>query len=686
MSGRGFERETAFVSGAGEPGTPGPGPYPHLTAVGSIGNVRIENRIVQAPMGTGMMRDGRVTDGDIAFMAERARGGVGLIITGAGPVHETSVVAGRILTEAWDGGGLEGLRRRVDAVHAHGTRIFGQILHLGRESSGETQAGGATEFVPVAPSAVASPRDPAPPHELTVDEVRLLIAAYGAAAANYRAAGCDGIEIQACHGYLASQFLSASSNRRIDAYRGDTLEGRMRFLLELVEEVRGSCGAGCPVGVRLSAEDLEPGGLTLDDTLAIVDALQIAAPVDYISVTTGVRGAYVKDMTYPEGFARSFSKAIRLHVDVPVIVAGRFRLPVTAEEVLAAGEADFIALGRALLADPDWTLKAREGRDTEIRPCIGINQDCRRAIGLIGCTIHARTGREHEWGASRQTAEARTIAIAGGGPAGIESARVAAAAGHRVVLFEREELLGGQLLVAAAAPTRAELLDFVRYGERELTRLQVDLRTRTEATPAAVLAEAPDLFVSATGATPLAPALEISGDARVVSVWELLGGAVAGQGQRAVVIDDGSGFWHAVGAAEWLAARGARVELVTAARGVALTIPHESAGGALRRLRTGGVRFHTLARATSVDGRHVRLRDAITGQELDPLDADLVVVRTALRPNDELARELDGRVGAIAVIGDCASPRRLTHAILDANRTMRRFEAGQLSSAAMIVV
>ena len=659
--------------------------YAHLMSPGVIGGVRIQNRIVQAPMGTGMIRDGRVTDGDIAFMEERARGGVGLIITGAGPVHETSTVAGRILNEAWDEGGAELLRRRVDAVHAHGTAMFGQILHLGRESSGDTMAGGATEYVPLAPSAVASPRDSAPPHEMTAREVRMLITAYGRAAANYRASGYDGIEIQACHGYLVAQFLTPSCNRRIDAYRGDTLEGRMRFLIEVIEEVRGRCGSECPVGVRVSGEDLEPGGLTLEDTIEIVDALQVAAPVDYVSVTTGVRGRYVKDTTFDEGFAREFAQVVKEGVDVPVIVTGRFRTPAIAEDVIASGDADFIGLGRALLSDPEWALKAREGREAEIRPCIGIVQDCRRAIGLIGCTIYARTGREREWGAERRAAAPGRVVVAGGGPAGLETARVAAEAGHEVILLERADRLGGQLRVAAAAPTREEVLDFVFYSERELGRLGVEIVTGTEATRETVLAREPDLFVCATGAHPLPSEVPVTGDATVVNIWELLGGRVTDIGERAVVIDDGSGFWHGVGAAEYLAERGVAVELVTAARGVALTIPHESAANVLRRLRGNGVRFHTLVRATEIDGRRVALADVITGAQTEELDADLVVVRTKLAPNADLAHDLDGQVGAITVIGDCASPRRLTHAILDANRTVRRFNAGELSSDAMVV-
>ena len=369
-----------------------------------------------------------------------------------------------------------------------------------------------------------------------------------------------------------------------------------------------------------------------------------------------------------------------------MIVTGRFRTPELAEAVLAAGDADFVGLGRALLADPDWARKAHRGRAEEIRPCIGIVQDCRRSIGLIACTIHARTGREREWEATATISDPRRVVVAGGGPAGMETARLAAESGHDVVLFERSEELGGQLLAAAAAPTRAEVLDFVHYGEREMGRLGVDVRLGTCADATAVLAMDPDLLVCATGARPRPPEFPISGGAEVFDVWQLLGGGVTVRGEHAVVVDDGAGFWHGVGAVEFLAARGLRVGLVTRARGVALTIPHESAGNTLRRMRAKGVHFHPLVNVTSVAGRRVELADSITGDALEPLEADLVVVRTELRADATLASDLDGQIAAIAVIGDCAAPRRLTHAVLDANRTMRRFNAGQLSGAATFVV
>jgi 2,4-dienoyl-CoA reductase (NADPH2) len=653
--------------------------YPHLFSPASIAGLEIRNRIVQSPMGTGLVDMGRVTMREAAMLEERARGGVGLVVTGAAVVHESSRFPVRIIVEAWDEEGIEALRLRTDAVKRHGARIFGQLAHLGRESPG-----GTTDSVPMGPSPIPTPRDPAPPHEMTTGEVRMIIDAFGRSAENFKAGGYDGVELHGAHGYLIAQFLSRASNRRTDKYRGDTLEGRMRLLVEVVEEVRARCGADYPVGVRLSADEHAPGGMTLEDTLEIVDALQSAAPVDYLSITTGMRGAYVKDSTFDEGFALELAESVKQGVDVPVIVAGRFRLPDLAEQAIAAGRVDFVAFGRAMLVDPEWATKAREGRVGEIRPCVGFVQDCRRAEGLIACALNARLGREAEWGPLTRAGASRRVVVAGGGPAGLEAARVASEIGHDVVLFEQTDVLGGQLRIAAAGPTREELLDFVFYLERELKRLGVEVRLETPASREAILTEAPDRVVCATGATPLPPEFDVDADAAVATVWDLLGGRAGGTPGRAVVVDDGGGVWHGVSAAEYLADRGAAVELLTPARGVGLAIPHESVANVLSRLRGNGVRFRVLVNVTSVRGTTVSLADSVNG-EPDKTTADLVVVRTRLGVNDELLRELDGAGPALVAIGDCASPRRLTHAVLDANKALREFDAGRLRSAAMVV-
>jgi 2,4-dienoyl-CoA reductase-like NADH-dependent reductase (Old Yellow Enzyme family) len=655
------------------------GAYPRLFDPGLIGSLQLRNRIVQSPMGTGMAEDGRVGARDLAIQEERAAGGVGLIVFGGTSVHPTSLFPARILIEAWDEAIVDSLRARAEAVHRHGAAMIGQLIHLGRESPG-----GLTETIPLAPSPLLSPRSTVVPREMTQADIREIVEAFGRSAANYLAAGIDGAEVHAAHGYLVAQFLSPASNARLDAYRGDTLEGRTRFLVEIVEEIRSRCGPEFVVGVRLSADEHSPGGLTLDDTLEIVDVLQEAAPVDYLSITTGQRGGYVKDSSWDEGFALDLSEAVKQLVEIPVIVAGRIRLPDLAERALEAGRADFIAVGRGMLADSEWVAKARAGEAERIRPCVGIVQDCRRYAGGVTCTINPRLGREAEWEPLDGKGAGQRVVVVGGGPGGLEAARVAAAAGHEVVLFEREGVVGGQLRQAAAGPTREELLDFVFYLERELDRLDVDLRRGVAAGGADVLAEEPALVVCAAGAEPEPPAFPVGSGARVVTVWDLLGGRAGEIPERALVVDDGGGFWHGISAAEFLAERGAGVEIVTPARAVGLAIPEESVANVHRRLRSNGVRFRPLAVVTGVEGTTAQLADAVSGEPSETT-ADLVVVHTALRVEDGIVAELEGRVPALVAIGDCASPRRLNHAVLEANLALRRFHAGRLGSTSLVL-
>jgi 2,4-dienoyl-CoA reductase (NADPH2) len=649
--------------------------YPHLFAPGRIGSLTIPNRLVQVPMGLRMAQDGKVSRRDVEFHRERAAGGVGLVIIGGTVADFTSVYRGRVAVEAFDPRTIEGMAARADAIKQHGARAFTQLNHLGRDMHGQA------DYATVSASAYASPRDLVVPREMSEHDIHRMTGAYGRSARHTQLAGYDGVEVQCAHGYLVAQFLSAGSNRRSDRYGGG-LDARMRFLREILEQVKAQCGDDYPTGVRLSAEEGDEGGLTLDDTLAIVEGLQRFGTVDYISITLGMRNDYVKDSAFPDGYALGHGAAVRRASDVPVIVAGRIRTPALAEEALARGDADFVGLGRALIADPEWPAKARGGRSDEIRPCVGFVQDCRLSPGGVTCAVNARAGREVDWGAQPPAAAApQRVVVVGGGPAGLEAARLTAGMGHSVVLFERDDAVGGQIRLAARGPTRGDLLELITYQEREVSRLGVELRLGTAATREDILALRPDAVILATGSTPRPPAFPVEGRANVMTVWDLLGGCEAPAGERAVVVDDGAGFWQSVSAAEYLAGRVAGVELVTPARAIGLAIPHESIGGVHARLRGAGVRFRTFSTVESVHGSTVTLRDTITG-ERSTLTAGTVAVVTHLSANDELLRALTGEVAALTAVGDCSSPRRLTHAILDASIAARSLALGALGPTA----
>ena len=350
---------------------------------------------------------------------------------------------------------------------------------------------------------------------------------------------------------------------------------------------------------------------------------------------------------------------------MPVIVAGRIRLPDLAERALEAGQADFVGRRPRAAGRPGVGREgARRPGAAAIRPCIGIVQDCRRYAGGVTCTINPRLGREAEWPELEAgDRESRRVVVAGGGPAGLEAARVAAEAGHSVVLFERGSVVGGQLRQAAAGPTREELLDFVFYLERELDRLGVDVRLGAAATSADVVARSPTSSSARPGRVPGPPAFGVAGG----RAWSPCGICSVGAGEipkRALVIDDGSGFWQGISAAEFLAERGAGVELVTPARAVGLAIPEESVANVHRRLRSNGVRFRALSQVARCR-RHDRAPCGRVSGEPSETAADLVAVVSSLRVEDGLVAELAGTVPALVAIGDCAAPSPLSSGTVD---------------------
>lgn len=365
-------------------------PFPRLFSPLTVGPVTLRNRIVMLPHGTSMVAAGAPTDDDIAYYESRARSGAGLLITGAAVVSPDSARRGRKLIETYNDDVLPMLARRATAVRAQGAAIVGQIVHLGRESIGME-----SDHPLIAPSPIRSPRDLFSPHEMDEADIRRVIVDFTRSASNLKATGHDGVEIHGAHGYLVGQFLSPATNHREDRWGGDP-ERRMRFLFELIDAIRSACGDAFLLGLRLSADEEQAEGLELPDTRRIAEAVARGHPVDYLSVTLGTRGAYVKDATQPEATAARAAGTLRAASGLVTIVGQRFTSPALAEAALAAEQADAIGFARAFVADGDWVAKAERNEAGRIRPCIGLNQDCRAFAPHLHCAVNPLAGRESD--------------------------------------------------------------------------------------------------------------------------------------------------------------------------------------------------------------------------------------------------------------------------------------------------
>jgi 2,4-dienoyl-CoA reductase-like NADH-dependent reductase (Old Yellow Enzyme family) len=462
----------------------------HLFSPLRVGGLTLRNRIVSTAHSTGLTEGNEIGDRLIAYYAARARGGVGLIITGSTSVHPNSTSKLMPALANWDDSIIEPYRKLAGAVHPHGTRIFAQLNHAGALSGAAGKAGRV-----VAPSALDSELGTETPHALDADEIDEIVKAFAAAAMRAKVAGLDGVELHGGHGNLIQQFLSPLTNKREDSY-GGSLENRMRFGLAVVRAVRATVGPDFVVGLRLSAEEDHAGGLTLDVTRVIARAMVEAGRLHYINVTSGSdlsawsQANHYAPMYVRSGHMRRLARGIREVVSVPVICVGRIVDPRDAEAILEAGDADLVGMTRALIADRDMPQKARRGEFEAIRYCIGINDGClgRLMRGMhITCVQDPTSGREHELDRMLPASASRRVVVVGGGVAGLEAARVAALRGHRVTVVERQAELGGQVQLARRAPGRADVGSVADHLVREVERQHVEVCCGETATAESIL-------------------------------------------------------------------------------------------------------------------------------------------------------------------------------------------------------
>jgi 2,4-dienoyl-CoA reductase-like NADH-dependent reductase (Old Yellow Enzyme family) len=529
-----------------------------------------------------------------------------------------------------------------------------------------------TSPVAYAPSAIPNERFHVMPRELSEPIIQEIVMGFRVSAQNLKAAGLDGIEIVASHGYLLGQFLNENVNKRKDKYGGN-FENRYRILDEIIDAVKLGSSSDMLIGVRLSGDEKEFRGIELQETIKIVEKLNKNENIDYINITAGTSAGLtgsthiVPSMRFDPGYTLPLAKAIKGATNKPIFVAGRINTPHIAEEALISEAADMCGMTRAIISDPQMPQKAESGRLDEITACVGCNQAC---IGHmlngqpISCIQSPETGRELTFGKLKRPAKKRKILIIGGGPAGMKAATVAASRGHRVKLIEASSMLGGQINLAERLPGRSEFGGITTNLANKLQRQNVEITLNTEVSADFVMQEAPEVVILATGGKSFEPLIDGRENAHVVTAWQILEGK-ANVGSR-VAIADWRCDWVGLGLAELLARQGCHVRLACNGMVPGQTVNQYVRDNWLGKLHKLNVQTFTHLRLHGIDSEDAYFQHTLSGEPVILNDVDTLVTAFGAGSVNTLEKELKNNFNSnLHVIGDALSPRTVEEAILD---------------------
>ncbi len=639
--------------------------FEHLFTPLKIGSFTVRNRIVSTAHLTGFADKGLPSERHLNYWVSKAKGGIGLIITEDQAVHP-SAATDPFVIHAYRDECIDPFRRIAAAVHEHGAKIVAQLWHPGSIFYGMREGSLPLWSCSALPGSFYVETS----HEMELEEIREVVQAFGEAAGRMREAGLDGVELMGTHGFLIEQFLSPRTNHREDDYGGNE-ENRSRFLGEVIDTIRSEVGADFTVGLRISGDQYQDGGLGLEDMKRIVPQFTAPGRADYVSVTVGAGGAPIPPMYLPPGAFVYLAAGIKEAVDVPVFCVGRVNDPLAAERILASNQADMVGMTRANLCDSELPNKAREGRLDEIRYCIGCNEGCWGRVYQtlpVTCAINPSVGREKEMEIVPAPVKKKVLVV-GGGIAGMEAARVAALRGHTVSLYEKEEVLGGQLQIAAKAPGRQDMAEPVRFYERQFALLDVDVRLGSPVDEEAVMAAGADAVIVATGGLPAHPTFPGAEQPNVVVARDVLAGKVEA-GRRVILLATDRGM-ESLTTAEFLAERGCEVEILVPQAFMGFPIEPITFTLALMRLYGKGVVFTPTMDVKSVQGGTVTLSHAFTRQRSEIEGVDTVVVARGGVANDGLYRALKGKVRELYSVGQCVAPRKMLDSTLDGLRVGR---------------
>lgn len=645
-----------------------------------INQLELKNRVVMSAMHLGYAENSYVTERLIRFYEERAKGEAGLLIVGGVDIDEHAYAN---MPSVSDDKYIGGLKELTSRLHNYGAKVGCQLFQAGRYSFASL-----TGIQAVSASAVKSPLTNEVPRALSTEEVYLMIETFGQAARRAREAGFDLVEVLGSAGYLVSQFLSPTTNMRTDEF-GGSLENRMRFGIEVVKEVRRQVGNDFPLSTRFTGHELVPGGTTREELITFATKLEQAG-ADLLNVTGGWHESSVPQITMnvPQGAFVYMAQQIKQAVTIPVVASNRINDPLIAERILVNHQADLVTMARGLLADPELPRKARAGRYQEIRKCIACNQGCMDHVfdgKIVECLVNAEAGHEFEINQQPAVSQKR-ILIIGGGPAGMETARVAALRGHEVTIWEHSHQLGGQLHLAAAAPGRSDFRYLDEYLQTSLQVLGVKIEVNKKATAENIRLFNPDALVIATGAAPRVLPVPGADRPNVIQAWDLLADNSIETGANIVVVGAG-----AVGCETALSL--ARIGTIDAETLQFLTMHKVESADSLYELSTHGLKKITIIEQQPKIGADIGRSSkwvismdlprfgvqVITGarvievndegvvidkdKERDTIPADTVVLAVGSRANNELYEQLKDVVPEVFLIGDGRQPRKVMDAI-----------------------
>ena len=641
--------------------------YNRLFESGRIGNLELRNRIVFPALETSFAEPGgEAGDRIIRYYEERARGGCGLIITGLTRIDDETGCTSPTQLSAADPRYIPGLHRLSEAVHRHGCKLFLQLFHPGHQTSAALN-GGRLYSASAVPNGVYKEM----PEALTKEEIQEIIRRFCLSAQIARDSGADGVEIHGAHGYLLNQFLSPHTNQRMDEY-GIDLAGRLRFITEVILAVRQTVGPDYPVSVRINGNEFVEDGVGKDEARIIAEYLD-RLPIDCLNISSGIfetAWTMAEPASCPEGWKRDLARDIRARITHPVIAVNTVRHPAFAEELLETGVCDFVAVGRGQLADPFWAEKARNGNDSEIRPCIGCLECLRLLLDLkpIACSVNPLAGKEYLLSDEYLLRNGRghTVAVVGAGPAGIQAALILAKRGYHVVLFEKSDRPGGSLRDAVLPPHKELLREFMQTLLNELRQSAVELRTDQAGTPERCLDVGAEAVFLSPGGTPRIP--DADGIELACSAIDALHHRIRAVGQHLVIVGGGL---TGLETAEFLCETN-DVTVIEETGEVGKTLCAPARKVLLERLAQNHVRILTGMKLERIRANYaaVRKEDGST----EELRADQVILAAGIEPVTDIPEEYRNAFPHVILLGDAHGSGQLREALTDGYRAAFAYE------------